>query len=79
MTAVGSQKFAADMRYIVELSVLINSIDISLNSRQLSQIFHCIQHFYDYGLNIVKNGRKGYNFDENTQKYFKNVITKIVK
>lgn len=66
LTAVGSQRFAQDMRYIVELSVVINSIDVKLGSRQLSQLFHCIQHFYDYGLNIMKNGRKGYNFDEAT-------------
>lgn len=67
------------MRYIVELSVVINSIDVKLGSRQLSQLFHCIQHFYDYGLNIMKNGRKGYNFDETTEKYYRSLITKIAK
>ena len=79
LTAVGSQRFAQDMRYIVELSVVINSIDVKLGSRQLSQLFHCIQHFYDYGLNIMKNGRKGYNFDEATEKYYRSLITKIAK
>jgi hypothetical protein len=67
------------MRYVVEVSVIINSIDIKMNSRQLSQIFHCIQHFYDYGLNIIKNGRKGYSFDEGRQKAYRIIIAKLAK
>lgn len=76
---MGSQRFASDMRYVVEVSVIINSIDIKMNSRQLSQIFHCIQHFYDYGLNIIKNGRKGYSFDEGRQKAYRIIIAKLAK
>lgn len=79
LSAVGSQRFAADMRYIVEVSVVIHSIDMRVGSKQLSQVFHCVQHFYDYGLNIVKNGRKGYNFDDNTQKFYRAAIAKIAR
>jgi hypothetical protein len=79
LSAVGSQRFASDMRYVVDVSVVINSIDVKLASKQLSQVFHCIQHFYDYGLNIMKNGRKGYDFDEGRQKHYRALVGKIAK
>lgn len=59
---IGSQKFSEDLRYIVEVSVNIDNIDISLGSQQLSKLMFCVQHFYEYGLNIVKNGQKNYSF-----------------
>jgi len=61
---VGSQRFAEDMRYIVDLSIWINTIDMKISDKQLSQLVYCSQHFYEYGLNILKNGKKGYNFSE---------------
>jgi hypothetical protein len=64
LSVVGSQKFAEDMRYIVELFATINTIDMKISDKQLSQMIYCAQHFYEYGLNILKNGKKGYNFNE---------------
>ena len=79
MSAVGSQRFASDMRYVVDVNVVINSIDVGLGSRQLSQVLHCGQHFYTYGLNIIKNGRKGYSFDEGRQKAYRALVSKLAK
>jgi len=79
LTAVGSQKFAEDMRYIVDLNIVINTIDMKIGDKQLSQMIYCMQHFYEYGLNIIKNGRKGYNFGEEVQKFYRGCITKIAK
>lgn len=67
------------MRYVVDVNVVINSIDVTLGSRQLSQVLHCAQHFYTYGLNIIKNGRKGYSFDETRQKSYRALVTKLAK
>jgi predicted nucleotidyltransferase len=67
------------MRYVVDVNVMINSIDVALGSRQLSQVLHCAQHFYTYGLNIIKNGRKGYSFDETRQKAYRAIAGKLAK
>ena len=79
MKAVGTQRFSQDLRYLVDVEVDINSIDFKINNKQLSQLIYCSQHFYEYGLNIAKNGRKGYDFNEEVQKNYKNLILKIAK
>jgi len=79
LEAMGTQKFAEDMRYIVELNVNVSKIDINLSDRQLSQLVFMIQHFYDFALNLDKNGGKTFLFDEDTKRAYRAVITKIAR
>ena len=64
ISVIGSQTFAEDMRYNVKVSVNVNPIDFLISNKQMSHLLYCIQHFYDYGLNIFKNGKKNYNFSK---------------
>lgn len=62
IVALGTQTLAEDLRYNINLHVHVTRIDFSISDRQLSQIMHLVQHFYEFGLNLDKNGRKAYKF-----------------
>jgi hypothetical protein len=64
LTATGTQTFAEDFRYIINLGINVHAIDFSISNRQLSQLVFCMEHFYEFGLNIFKNGKKGFNFSK---------------
>jgi hypothetical protein len=63
LAAMGTQTFAGDMRYNISLKVQVNRVDFNVGDRQLSQLIFTFQHFYEYALNIIKNGGKTYSFD----------------
>ena len=79
LEAVGTQRFAEDMRYNVELNVNISKIDISLSDRQLSQLVFMVQRFYDFALNLGKNGGRTFSFEEDAKRLYRTLITKIAR
>jgi hypothetical protein len=52
---------------------------MKISDKQLSQLVYCSQHFYEYGLTIIKNGKKGYNFTEDIERFYRALISKIAK
>ena len=79
MAVMGTQTFAEDMRYNLELKVQMSKIDFYVSDQQLSQLINTFQHFYEFALNLRKHGGRTFSFEDHVEKTYRGIIGKLAR
>ena len=64
---LGEQYFSKESKYVVEIKPQFSKLLFVINDKQFSELLVMFELFYEWWLNIMKNGQKEFSYPENIE------------